>query len=333
MKYKIVFCILGVTVFLFSNAFAEWSVYDCSVLPVEDVAHDSTWYEQGDNDDNVSDMLTVIDDPDITGNKLIQVVDADGAPKEQWAFNWNADPDNGATLMFRAKALEAGTYDRDFDLYLYNGVVRERLVSNRGTAIQFNKAGQSANVATDEWRVYRVTIQGDLIECYVDEDPLSYLSVTGEISEGNNLFRFGDLGSSTMGSLFDWFIWDPTGAYPPGIGPDFPPGLADISSTPVLDNDAVKASSVALMQNYPNPFNPDTEIRYTVSGNEKVSVKVFNTNGKLVQTLVNESQSKGSYAVSWNGLSDMGNAVPSGIYFCHLNAGKEVRTIKMTLMK
>ena len=95
---------------------AQWQVYDCSVLPVD---ADTSWHEQGDDEDHVTAILSVVDDPDITGNKLIQVLESAGPVKEMWKVDWHADPAVGATLVFRAKALEPGTYGRDLDLYLY----------------------------------------------------------------------------------------------------------------------------------------------------------------------------------------------------------------------
>ena len=199
---------------------AQWSVYDCTLLPAE---ADTAWHEDGDNPDGITDILSVVDDPDIAGNKLIQVLEDQGPPKEMWVMNWHAESTVGATLVFRAKALEVGAYDRDFELYIYNGVVRERLVSNNGVQIKFDKSKVLSPMDTGVWHIYRVTIFGDFFTVYVDEDILPYLEAVGEtIDDNTDLFRFGDLGSSTMGSLFDWFIWDVSGAYPPGEGTPIP---------------------------------------------------------------------------------------------------------------
>jgi hypothetical protein len=65
-----------------------------------------------------------------------------------------------------------------------------------------------------------------------------------------------------------------------------------------------------LDQNYPNPFNPNTIIKYIVSENSEVKLKVYNIMGKEIQTLVEQMQTQGSYEVKFNG----GN-YSSGIYF------------------
>jgi hypothetical protein len=70
-----------------------------------------------------------------------------------------------------------------------------------------------------------------------------------------------------------------------------------------------------LHQNYPNPFNPETNIRFDVAKNKHVNIIVYNLIGQKVATLLNKQMNVGSYNIKWNGLSDKGLALPSGIYF------------------
>jgi subtilisin family serine protease len=83
-----------------------------------------------------------------------------------------------------------------------------------------------------------------------------------------------------------------------------------------------------ISQNFPNPFNPVTTINYTVPKSSKVLVKVYNSLGKLVQTLVNENKSPGVYQVKFDG-----KGMSSGIYFYTIEAGNFKQTKKMTLIK
>ena len=83
-----------------------------------------------------------------------------------------------------------------------------------------------------------------------------------------------------------------------------------------------------LSNNYPNPFNPVTSIRYSLPKSEKVSLIVYNLNGKEVARLVNENQQAGNHSIKWDA-SD----VASGIYFYRLQAGDFVQTRKMVLLK
>jgi flagellar hook assembly protein FlgD len=64
-----------------------------------------------------------------------------------------------------------------------------------------------------------------------------------------------------------------------------------------------------------------------------VSLKIYNTLGQEVKTLVNQSESAGSYKVIWDGKNNSGHAVPSGIDLYRLQAGSFTKTMKMLLVK
>jgi len=333
MYRKMVFFAV-VILFIFSahTIHAQWRFYDCTLLPAE---ADTAWHEDGDTPDDVTTYLSVVDDPDIAGNKLIQFLEAQGPAKEMWYLNWHADPVVGATLVFRAKALQVGAYDRDFELYIYNGVVRERLVSNNGVEIKFDKSKVLSPMDTGIWHIYRVTVFGDYFTVYVDEDILPYLEAIGETIDGEtNLFRFGDLGSSTMGSLYDWFIWDVSGAYPPGEGTPIPEELLTTGSmTDVAPDYSRSPDDFRLLQNFPNPFNPATEIEYHLDKGALVKLNVFTLNGQLVRSLVTEYRVPGVYRAEWDGRDMNNNLMPSGIYLYSLETGSSKSVRKMILSK
>ena len=88
-----------------------------------------------------------------------------------------------------------------------------------------------------------------------------------------------------------------------------------------------------LMQNYPNPFNPSTVIRYDLPGAAHVKLTVYNVNGELVATLVDEHMDAGRKEITWTATDDGGGAIMSGIYFYRLVAGDVVQTKKMVLLK
>jgi len=93
-------------------------------------------------------------------------------------------------------------------------------------------------------------------------------------------------------------------------------------------------SAYALYQNVPNPFNPTTVIHYDVPDEGvRVTVQVFDVGGRLVSTLVDETQSAGSKSASWDGTDRRGQRVATGVYFYRMVAGEYVQTRKMVLMK
>lgn len=88
-----------------------------------------------------------------------------------------------------------------------------------------------------------------------------------------------------------------------------------------------------LQQNRPNPFNPNTTISFYLAREGRVELEIYDTKGRLVRTLVDGLLGFGAYDVDWDGTSDRGERVSSGVYFYRLRAGKETHTKKMTLLK
>lgn len=88
-----------------------------------------------------------------------------------------------------------------------------------------------------------------------------------------------------------------------------------------------------LNQNYPNPFNATTRIEYSLPTASEISLKIFNIRGQLVCTLKEDAQPTGQHSVIWNGLSDDGKPVASGIYVYQLTSGEIVKTRKLLLLK
>jgi hypothetical protein len=84
-----------------------------------------------------------------------------------------------------------------------------------------------------------------------------------------------------------------------------------------------------LEQNYPNPFNPSTVINFSVpEENTLVSLKVYNSLGELVGTLINQVVPAGNHQVNFDA-----RGLSSGVYFYTLTAGNFVDSKKMVVMK
>ena len=96
---------------------------------------------------------------------------------------------------------------------------------------------------------------------------------------------------------------------------------------------SVEAIAGELAQNRPNPFNPTTTIRFVLPAREDVTLAIYDANGRLVRTLVNEVRGYGAHEVTWDGRDDGGVAMGSGVYFYRLRAGKLTESKKMVLLK
>jgi outer membrane protein assembly factor BamB len=106
-------------------------------------------------------------------------------------------------------------------------------------------------------------------------------------------------------------------------------GYADVVATAIAQIDNNVPQEFSLSDAYPNPFNPTTNFRFSVPKNSQVNISVYNALGQLVDNLVNDTKSSGTYEVTWNASS-----FGSGIYFVRINAGSGfTQTKKVILMK
>ncbi|UCE19680.1 MAG: T9SS type A sorting domain-containing protein [Gemmatimonadota bacterium] len=110
-----------------------------------------------------------------------------------------------------------------------------------------------------------------------------------------------------------WILWN--------IIITFPTGIQDgvVSQVP---------RTFALYQNYPNPFNPETEIKFSLPRNSKVTISIYNILGQMINVLIDSDIEAGYHVVNWNGSN-----VASGIYFCQMKAAEFFETRRMLLLK
>ncbi len=125
---------------------------------------------------------------------------------------------------------------------------------------------------------------------------------------------------------------------------EFDPGMAYRYRVDVADGEGGKvlfetsrivtpALPLSLYQNFPNPFNPSTTISYYLPEDAPVTLSVYDVSGRRVVELVGKVEKKGRYSITWDGKSESGSLVASGIYFSKLMAGKETISKKMILLR
>lgn len=101
----------------------------------------------------------------------------------------------------------------------------------------------------------------------------------------------------------------------------------------VLKQESPVPLSFSLSQNYPNPFNPETEICFSITEENEVSLVIFDILGKEVNRIVQSKMEPGYHKVVWDGSSSSGSTVSSGIYFYRLTSGDFVNQKKMMLIR
>ena len=83
-----------------------------------------------------------------------------------------------------------------------------------------------------------------------------------------------------------------------------------------------------LEPNYPNPFNASTTIRFSLPEPLRVELAVFDALGRQVTMLVDQEYAVGSHEVTWDA-----QQYASGVYFCRVKAGRQIRSQRMLLIK
>jgi hypothetical protein len=126
------------------------------------------------------------------------------------------------------------------------------------------------------------------------------------------------------------------------LGPSTPLGLPaekrdpfsqDVISREDGDTQVPGARVNALGSAYPNPFNPSTTIPFELATAGRVSLQIFDTQGRLVRTLYNEEMPVGTHQAVWNGCDNSGSQVATGVYFVRFATGDYQVTRKLVMIK
>ncbi|MGA7159956.1 MAG: DUF3160 domain-containing protein, partial [Bacteroidota bacterium] len=93
---------------------------------------------------------------------------------------------------------------------------------------------------------------------------------------------------------------------------------------------------LVLGKNFPNPFNSSTIITFTIPvslANLNAELSLYDVQGRLVKRLLSQRLPAGSFVARWDGTSENGNTVATGVYFYHLVVGSQQQVGKMSFVK
>jgi alpha-amylase len=99
------------------------------------------------------------------------------------------------------------------------------------------------------------------------------------------------------------------------------------------DDGALPEGELRLEQSYPNPFTPSTTIRYSLPARSHVRLGIYDVAGREVAVLQDGVKAGGAHEVRWDGSAPHGLPLGAGMYFVRLEAGGEMRTSKVMLVK
>ncbi len=110
--------------------------------------------------------------------------------------------------------------------------------------------------------------------------------------------------------------------------------------TGIEEENIIYPSEYNLLQNFPNPFNPATSIKFALPIESNINIKIYNTLGKEIKELINDTRSSGEYEITWDGTDNFSKQVSSGVYFLTMEATGLTqnslpfrKTIKSVLLK
>ena len=205
-------------------------------------------------------------------------------------------------------------------------------------------------------------ISGGAICCVVSSNPTVRYNIIGDntadslgdgiycidesfpVVDSNSIYNngYGAYNADSSQMLVAEYNWwgDPSGPYHPTLNPgglgdstnlwvDPVPWLTDpVGVEEELTNDQLSMTKSQLFQNCPNPFSRVTLVRYQCPQLSRVTLKVYNSAGQEVATLVDRVEAGGGHSVRWDA-----SGLRSGVYFYRMTIGEFAETRKCLLVR
>ncbi len=111
------------------------------------------------------------------------------------------------------------------------------------------------------------------------------------------------------------------------------PSATGYNGDPLSVSDIELPQTFQMHNAYPNPFNRDVVIPISLNHAQSINLSIYNTQGKLINTLVKGSINAGKTLFTWNGLTDKGLAATTGVYLVRLASADHFKTQKIILLK
>jgi hypothetical protein len=108
--------------------------------------------------------------------------------------------------------------------------------------------------------------------------------------------------------------------------------LGDIAETVAVDGPGSRPVAF-LAPGLPNPMRSETTLRFGMSREGRVTLRVFDASGRMIRTLLRDRLPAGEHAVNWEGRTDFGEPVADGVYFCRLVSADGVREQRIVVLR
>ena len=192
-----------------------------------------------------------------------------------------------------------------------------------------NDLFQISQFETDESLRFKLNIKvGDIWNFSVDSVDIGFFKVTrlSDTTLWAHQFKYAVIKDFTLPDSLeplapnDYFLADSIGIFYHG----FEGGFSELKGAIIngkkfgvittVGEEQILPKSLVLKQNYPNPFNSETRIDYEIPEPAFFTIKVYNTLGQEVRTLLENRLLTGTYSITWDGKDHKGKLVSTGIY-------------------
>jgi len=254
--------------------------------------------------------------PDLYGKYIY----GDFGTRKIWALTYDGiNPPTNKLLLTSSVSIASFGVDINNELYVvgYNGIIY-RFIPTASIIAPTNLryTVNSPNSITLNWNDNSNNENGFRIERKVGSENFVLLESVDE-----NIITFTD-NSVVDTQMYSYRVY----AYNSTASSGFSNTTSVVTEIPVELN--AIPDKFQLIQNYPNPFNPSTKIHFTLSNRQVVTLKIYDTLGREIETLLSDDKPAGYYDVVWNS-----GYFPSGVYFCQLKSEDYTDTKKLLLLK
>ncbi len=338
LPYALIFVLVAFSI----NIQAQWNVYDGSYLPNEPFIGQPE-FVKGDVTNGVTNgpeavLATTVEDEEIPFNWILKMEEYEGNRRESWQTPMAPGNFLGITAVMRLKPTSeivniynAGNTSVQYGfLSIRTNTGRVDMHVKPLQGIYLEAPAVSVPLSHNDWLIYRLTIQGDAVKLYLNENPVPVFDGVTDKTSSSEFIRFGPNSTNDMhGSMLDWLIWDESGAFAPGEGEEIPSYLSTSYVDFATSVNEVNNQLDFELTSFPNPSNGDVSISFVLREAGAAKVSVFNAVGMKVLEPLNASQlTAGSHVVSMNGTD-----LPQGVYYIVLEADGQSQTVKSLIFK
>ena len=270
-----------------------------------------------------AEVQTLLDDPATPEEAIEHLEDAQTALEEAAAAAGGNDEEALSALKKTSAAAEAGDTEGFFD------AIRDAADALEEARDENADTDAIAQVLSDLARHIASEKRDEIYAC----EPNPTGKMADDVEDGDKDLAAGDeeSGEAYFGDAIKDYkkAWE---SYCEALERCVSP-KAVFSDQSSVSSDQVLPERFALHQNYPNPFNPSTTIRFDLVEAGHVELKIYNSAGQLVHTLVSGDYAPGAHKAVWDARDDSGRGVASGVYLAKLQAGGAVIRKKLVLMR